>query len=240
MRMRISLVVFLYLSILYFPIKAYAETAMLSNGQVLDAVFDSKLNNKKIVCGGKINDQYVTGRTVALSNYTLFVPLSDDLKTTKAKLKSAKSAALKKKLQAKITKLKLRIKNENKICSAGPENNPGTSPGTQPTSAPTPSSPTNTPAPTATPVISGNFDSSGNVTSAGKIKFGIPSNLNANISSGRSIWNQTCAGCHSSEKTGRSFSIYKSAIRGDPMFILDKTDQDIANLTAYLRRFETN
>jgi hypothetical protein len=213
--------------------KAEAETILLGNGQVLEVLFSAISNKREITCAGKINGKYLSGNAIAISGSKLFTPLSDDLKILKSKLKSSITAAAKIKVQKKIDKLKLQMKNENKVCSYGPEAAPGTSPGTLPTSTPQPTA-------TPTPSVSGNFDSSGNVTSNGKITFGIPSNLNASREIGRAIWSSTCDGCHDVEKTGHSFSFYKSVIRESPMYIFDKTDQDIANITAYLRRFELN
>jgi hypothetical protein len=93
------------------------------------------------------------------------------------------------------------------------------------------SHPTPTPAPSA-----GNFDSAGNVTAAGKSLFGIPSNLSANKNTGKSLYDATCHGCHTSEKTNRTFSFIKTATSGSPMF-LRLSDSEVANLTAYLNRF---
>ena len=112
--------------------------------------------------------------------------------------------------------------------SATPTPTPGGS-GTNPTPVPT-----RTPTPTT-----GNFDGSGNVTAAGKALFGIPSNLSANVSAGRSAWQFGCQGCHGSEKLNKTFSSYRALLKASPMFIFenDVPDSELANLTAYLNRF---
>lgn len=211
---------------------AKAETVLMPNGQALDSLFTIVSNKKTITCAGPIKGSYQSGSSISINNTKIFTPLSDDMAALKSKLKSAKVASAKSKIQAKIAKLKVRIKSENKICSAGPGD-----------TTPPPSSPVVVPTikPTATPTpnTDGNYDSQGNVTAAGKTAFGIPSNLSASRETGRSIYNASCSGCHL-EKTGRSFSFYKTAIQGSPMYIFDKTDQDLANITAYLRRFELN
>ena len=93
--------------------------------------------------------------------------------------------------------------------------------------------------PTPTPTSGGSyFDSNGNVTSAGKTVLRIPSSLSANISSGQSIWNSTCAPCHSARKNGRDYVTLKSALPADPMY-LTVSDQNVAHLAAYLNEFRT-
>lgn len=110
----------------------------------------------------------------------------------------------------------------------------------EPTETPPPggASPTPTPRATATPAATGNFDNGGNVTSAGKAAFGIPSNLSASISTGKTIHDINCKGCHA-EKTNRSFNQLRISISASPMFFTqqDIPDSALANLTAYLNRF---
>ena len=96
--------------------------------------------------------------------------------------------------------------------------------------------PTPTPIPTATPT--GNFDFQGNVTPTGKLLFGIPSALQANITVGKTVFNAKCFGCHV-ERTGRTFLDIRTNIKQPPMLYdeVQIPDADLANLIAYLNRF---
>jgi hypothetical protein len=105
------------------------------------------------------------------------------------------------------------------------------------TPIPTPTHAGTNPTPTPTPTVRpGNFDGAGNVTAQGKAAFGIPSNLSANKNAGQTKWFATCRQCHSVEKTNRNFGTIKSVLPISPMFI-NLPDSDVANLTAYLNRF---
>jgi len=225
-----SAFLFFAIAIMLSPAAANAQTVTTGGGLILDALFEIQTANALVKCAGPIEGKYLCGRTKAISSATLFISRSEDLKVLKVKLKSTKQASVKIKLKKKISALNIRIKSENALCAAGPDA-PPTSPGTSPTATPTPRT-------TATPTPTGNFDSAGNVTASGKTNFGIPSNFNANTEAGRQVWTADCRGCHSSEKIGRSYSFYKSAVRASPMFITDQTDQNIADITAYLRRSE--
>lgn len=83
---------------------------------------------------------------------------------------------------------------------------------------------------------SGNFDSQGNVTDIGRELFAIPDSLNANISIGRTIHQQNCSGCHS-EKLSRSYLTLVNILPLSPMYITNLSNQEIADLAAYLNRF---
>lgn len=91
--------------------------------------------------------------------------------------------------------------------------------------------------PTPAPGSTSNFDSSGNLTAQGKIAFGVPSAVNGNITTGRSLTLSYCS-CHQ-ERIGRSFGSLRSAIEQSPMFFDDSqiTDAMLASITAYLNRF---
>ncbi len=96
---------------------------------------------------------------------------------------------------------------------------------------------TPTPTPTSTPSL-GNFDLNGNVTSAGKAAFGIPSSLSGNIGQGRSLYGSYCTGCHV-ERTGKSFSYLRTSIAQSPMLFTSTeiTDGMLAHITAFLNRY---
>lgn len=112
-----------------------------------------------------------------------------------------------------------------------------------PTPAPTPEpGSTPTPTPTATPVPQGNFDLFGNVTEKGKAAFGIPSNFEASITTGKGVHDlKSCGGCHD-QKLNKSFSYLREKTKLSPMFYDENslTDQELAQLTAYLNRFQQN
>lgn len=197
----------------------------------VDEVFEIDTGSKTITCGGPVNGNYVSGSAKSISNAFVFTPLNDSVKSLKAKVKKAKGSK-RDKLKKKLSTLQKRTKSENSICAAGPGGAPPTG---------TPTSPNPTPTPTPRPTQSGgNFDANGNVTSQGKTAFGIPSSLNANKNTGQSTYTSNCKGCHSSENTGRSYSSYGALIKGSPMFIFDLSDQDLADITAYLNRFKTS
>ncbi|MDZ4787211.1 MAG: hypothetical protein SGJ02_14150 [bacterium] len=91
--------------------------------------------------------------------------------------------------------------------------------------------------PTPTP-SEANFDINGNVTLVGKINFGIPTNINADVATGLTTYNSYCAGCHDPE-LNRSFSEYRVRIRQSPMLYdeIQLPDQQLAQIVAYLNRF---
>lgn len=93
-----------------------------------------------------------------------------------------------------------------------------------------------TPRPTPTPT--GNFDVYGDVTEAGRILFGIPAGLPANVSQGRLVQDSTCTGCHA-ERTNWTFPNVRSRIALAPMYIdsNELPDTELAHLIAYLNRF---
>lgn len=91
----------------------------------------------------------------------------------------------------------------------------------------------NTPTPTpSTDIFSGD-----EVTAYGKQVLEIPSNLSANVASGRIIFSSTCT-CHD-EKRNETFTYLRSATSRPVMDFSEETlpDQDLAHITAYLNRF---
>lgn len=76
------------------------------------------------------------------------------------------------------------------------------------------------------------FDSSGNTTS-----FNIPAGIVGNITSGQTQFGQTCFGCHGADRgTNYDFPTLFAAVNGPPMFLSSLTQQQVANLVAYLNR----
>jgi hypothetical protein len=162
-----------------------------------------------------------------------FIPYSEDIKALKAKIKLAKPAkkpALKKKLALLVAK----AASGDRVCktSSGKGPTPTPTPGTtpKPTAGPTPK-------PTATPAT-GNFDSKGNVTAAGKAKFGIPSNLSANVGAGQTVNSAHCMGCHT-ERANRTYGYMRPLLGSNIMPTVKISDGDLANLTAYINRAQT-
>lgn len=220
--------------LLIFCLSALGASLTLSNPvraaeTVVDKIFEVEVSGgKSITCGGPLKGKYISGKTREVSNAIFFIPASDQAKSIQKQIKTA-AGSKKDKLKKKLTKLNTKIRNENRNCDDEMKNPPSTNPGNQPTP---------TPIRTSTPRPAGNFDSNGNVTAQGKVLFGIPSYLSANSETGRSLYNANCKGCHD-EKIGFNFSYYKARIQLSPMFILNKTDQEMAHITAFLRRFET-
>jgi hypothetical protein len=123
-----------------------------------------------------------------------------------------------------------------KACKPGKVVSPTPRPSTNPTLTPTPRPTTGgttspTAKPTPVPTTTGNFDANGNTT-----KFGIPSGMSGNITAGSSVQASNCNGCHT-EKQGRSFGQLKASLSIGPMSFIKLSDSQIANLTAYLNRF---
>lgn len=204
-----------------------ASAADAPNGSVpidVTQIFSITSGGKKYTCA-LVGSKYVAGSR--LNGSTLFLPLSAKVKALKRKIKQASGAA-KERLMKKLPKLLAQRKAGDKACVGGP-NQPTPTPGGGATKTPT-------------PVASGNFDSQGNVTAAGKAAFGIPSNLAANSNTGSSFYNSLCKGCHISEERNKSFSQYRTSTSGSPMFFTTSAlpDSTLAHITAYLNRFRTS
>ncbi len=119
--------------------------------------------------------------------------------------------------------------------------------GGTPTPTPPGGNTTPSPEPTATPPCVGgtpNFDSQGNTTA-----FGIPAPLVGNITAGQSQYTTTCATCHlpaggvrgagmdfGKLKTAFSTNLFMNGTYGGPVNL---SDQQIANVVAYVRKNET-
>ena len=210
--------------------KAAADSIVLPNGATLETLFSIGKGRKKITCAGKLKNKFIAGRAVKVADGTLFTPLQENMKNLKARLRSAASEKRKANIRKKMTNLKNRIRNENRICRAGPNGSSGSAPNTGGGDSGG-SSPGNMP--------TGNCYGNGNVTEQGKKRFGIPLQLSANRSTGSQLHDYySCKGCHM-EKSGRNFSQIKSAGNGPPVFMF-LSDQDYAHITAYLKRFELN
>lgn len=140
-----------------------------------------------------------------------FYPASAEIKNLKKNARRAKDATKKSQLKNKLAKRRSYQRSASSVCSGGP---PDTNGGAK-------------------------FDSAGNVTAAGKIAFGIPSTMSANVNSGIGDWTRTCRGCHLSFPSSLSIKSYPgilARIQQSPMFFqvpLEVSEQQIANITAF-------
>jgi hypothetical protein len=158
---------------------------------------------------GKPSSKWVAGTLIG-SQKDYFISYATEIKNAKADILRA-SAAKKKKLLAKIKSLSAKLSPGSTACKNGPP---------------------------TTPTPTGNFDSFGNVTAAGKLRFGIPQYLSASISQGRTVQNLNCNGCHL-ERVDYTFSTLRQKIAQAPMYYDSSQipDSDLAQLTAYLNRY---
>lgn len=195
----------------------------LARSYILE-IFEVAAAQGSVMCG-TVGSKNVPGSMVKGK----FVPFSKQISTLSKQARAA-TGTKKKKMAAKITKLKALLAKNKNTCSDGTKP-PSSVPGTP------------TPKATATPPSGGGssyFDAQGNLTAMGKTKFGVPSNLSGNISSGGSRWAATCTSCHAGsggEKLNRNFATISLAAK----FYAPNaglTQGDIANITAYLNRFQ--
>lgn len=103
-----------------------------------------------------------------------------------------------------------------------------------PAATPTPAgsaSPSPTPTTPSTGCANEYFDASGNT-----LLFGIPTPYVGNIGQGQAMITLACSGCHTERGTGHTFAQIKSAVTGPLMNIQSISDQQFANLAAYLNR----
>jgi hypothetical protein len=89
------------------------------------------------------------------------------------------------------------------------------------------------------PTSGARFDAQGNVTLAGKVAFGIPLSMNANVNLGIGVWNTTCRGCHQTFPSALSIRSYPgilARIQLSPMLFQipsEVTEEQIAHVTAF-------
>lgn len=162
---------------------------------------------------GKIGISFVPGLMLD-QEQSVFLSYADKIKALKKKLKNANSSQ-EQKLKNSIKKFKAKKAAAEPLCMIF--NNSGGDSNLPP-----------------------NFDSLGNVTSAGKALFGIPQDLPADITTGKAIFTENCTGCHTDQgRLNRSFSNYREAIAQAPMFFNSQEvpDSMLAQITAYLNRF---
>ncbi|MCB0360693.1 MAG: hypothetical protein KDD44_13690, partial [Bdellovibrionales bacterium] len=144
---------------------------LASNGSVF---VDENDIFKTTASGTKYNCAHINGKYVPVlldkQASNLVLPLSEKLKEIKNKLRSA-SSTKKIKIQKSLRNLAKKNKKGLVACKNGPNNN---------------SKPSNSPTPTPRPIPNQTlcFDSNGDVSAAGKARFGVPSNMTANLNRG--------------------------------------------------------
>lgn len=191
-----------------------------------NSTFSATIGSTPFTCA-QIGSYWLAGEMNS-SVANLFTPYSIIAKQRRAEYRSLKPSKRKQAIE-KLTKF---IKRAAKLCKLGPPSGSSSS---------SVSSGQMSSQSSSLAAQAGNFDSAGNVTERGRVKFGIPAGLPANITIGRQYVQQSCIGCHA-EKVGLSFSTYRAAIANPPMGFTTAMlpDEMLAHMTAYLRRFEQN
>ncbi|MBX7137671.1 MAG: hypothetical protein K1X83_06775 [Oligoflexia bacterium] len=181
--------------------------AFAADYRYVSSVFQASKDGKTYSCA--VIDGVTLAGTLNKTDPNLFLSFKAQIRALKLQIAAA-SGARKSKLQNKLATITTKSKAGTAACRAGGGNPP--------------------------PQL-GNFDLNGNVTPQGKVLFGIPSGLTANIFAGKLVLQANC-GCHE-ERTGRSFSNLRENTRRFPMGYdeVSLPDAALANLTAYLNRF---
>ena len=199
----------------------------ITESQITSIEIEFKLKDKTlsrvIACYGKS-----PGISFKKKSVLYFRTLKDELKSISSDLKiNARNKRKFDSLKIKQDQLKALIKASAESCNIA---SPPAAPPPVVTSAPSP-----TLAPTV-PATNLNFDSSGNVTERGKIAFKIPPNFQANTIAGQQTsLKYSCTGCHV-ERGGYDYLRIKSGLSRDPMNSFGVTEQEIADLAAWLNR----
>ncbi len=207
--MRLSFKLSIIVTISILAADLYANSTIINP----DNTFTKETSAGVVTCAEIDSSGYLAGILKGSDKFVTYTVL-------KAKTKSKvalKTGIAKAKLKLKLKKYKKREKEGNLACATGPDNsNP----------------------PGGSPPSGGNFDLQGNVTEIGKINFGIPANLSANVDVGLGIYNSMCVGCHTAN-LNRSFTDYREKTKLSPMLYdeISLPDNNLANLTAYLNRF---
>lgn len=217
----------------FFVLTLVVNVQLYAQDLHTQAVFQTQdLRGNLVTCGTSANG-WVPGQ---LDRKQIFSSLKAALAKYRRSLKKVRSSKSKLALQAKIKRLRSKIKLHNYICSQGPHPTPTPTANFTDTTA-TPQAtplPGQTPLPMATP--SGPFDQNGNTNG-----FGIPAGYNGNISVGAISWVENCKACHTIERRNRSYQQLLNAVYDVPQmrgFQYILSVQDLADLTAYLNRID--
>lgn len=195
----------------------------------LESIVEVETNLGTVACAW-IDTAWVAG-SLGRSG-TTFSSLSEQIKKQNQALKKATGAKYLK-IKKKIAALKKLKKAGQAECNLLEEYNGG-----EPTPTPT-VAPSATPTPTPRPSC---YDSQRRTSC-----FGIPTGILGRESVGQSLFNSFCSGCHDGSADGgrrnRSYTEYLNSFSEIPEmqpYQSDYSSQDIADLTAYLNRFNPN
>jgi hypothetical protein len=151
---------------------------------------------------------------------TRFVSVRSELRLLDKQIKKARDSRTRDKLIKPKTNYTALFSRTRKTCAAGP----GETPPTQPTPTPTPTSP---------PGL-GCFRPGGDVTPG---CFGIPPHLTGNINRGQSYFQRNCTGCHANRGIRSWSQVLGTFSRIPQMQPYRPADPDLADVVAYLNRF---
>lgn len=218
--LRLELLQYLHWLFLLFLIQT-ALPAFAQANEPTD-VFTDTSTGRSIYCG-LVGSSWVPVVKMRGGTYR---SLALEIRTVGKKLKIAGTTRQRTSLQNKVKKLRALRKGATPVCAMGPSS------GDTPFVTPTPSTPAASPTP-GTPSV-GCF-LAGGITAPGC--FGIPTQLSGSIDRGQSLYQQQCFGCHKS-RPALPFDKLEGAFSRIPQMLPYKPgQQDLADLVAYLNRF---
>ncbi len=191
---------------------------MRAETQMQSALVQVETDQGAMFCS-RVNSAWVVGSMRGMT-FTSFVDQRKKLQKQLKTASSSKVATLKKKIAV--------LKKKNAVgmpaCNAIPQESPSGSP---------------TPLPTRS---AGCFDSSRNTAC-----FGIPAPLRGNETRGENVFKNGCMGCHSktsdSDKRNRTYQQILNSFTNEPQmrpYSDSYSTQDVADITAYLNRYNPN
>lgn len=215
----------------FTAIMCFSSQCLASNDNSIIEVSDPK--TKKIIACKKMNGKWEAGDRV--QNGKTFVPYKDVIASLKKELIDPNSTPQRKKRVTKnLAALVSNLPSQKRLCKLEAAKKPKATPTPEGTASPGP-----TGAPTATPKPAGCSQPCFNGSRQTSC-FGIPSGVSGSETSGQQLF-AVCSGCHSeSERRNSGFAKIKSAFTTQPQMIPfggSYDNQDIADLAAYLNRF---
>ena len=206
-----------------------ATTLLATKRAGSDQVFQVENASGRFFCGN-VSNKWVPG---SLTKGGDFLSLAQQISTLRAQIQ--KSTGTKRaKLIKKSNTLRALRQTRASACADGPPSDSATpTPESIVTGRPTA---TSTARATASPTPSNScFDANGNTSC-----FGIPNGIRGNKNSGSIIVNSDCSGCHN-ERLNRTYQQITSSIQNVSQMtrFIDLPQQDIADIVAYLNRFNT-
>ena len=206
-------------------------TTTLHAEQKLFEVYDSK--SKKIIACQKTRGRWEAGGRI--KNGRKFVSYKTEMAQLKIKLKrDTITEIVKRKIIASIQSIRDQLPFLNRLCKDESAKLPKTTPTPSATLAITPTA-------TATATPSGCSQPCYNAQRRTAC-FGIPSAITGSESSGQQLW-ATCSGCHlESSRRNITYASIGTALSTIPQmlpFSSSFNNQDVADIAAYLNRFNT-